>query len=140
MSQVLFWNTSQRSQLAQLEPELVRDVFISNLNVNELQQKFCSKPYSPDRVLALALARERGLADQTSLNACAMGVALPTLGPKETKTESASTEPICAVHSNTQDTRGSRQIPTGNRGKPCRNCGGPFKPGHQLSCPAKTVT
>ena len=86
-----------KCQLAQLERELVRDVFNSNLNVNELQQKFCSKPYSPDRVLSLALAHDRGLADQKSLNSCAMGLALSTLGPKDTKTDASSSDTICAV-------------------------------------------
>ena len=53
-----------------------------------VQKKFCSKPYTPERVLALALSHERGLADQQSLSSCAMGLAIPTLGggrktPKE---------------------------------------------------------
>ena len=117
----------------------MRDVFISNLNVNELQQKFCSKPYTPETVQVLALSHERGLEDQKLLNSCSMGLALPTLGPTEKKPEAPNFESICAVH-NTPDSRGPRQVPSNNRCKPCRNWGGPFKPGHQLSCPAKTVT
>ncbi len=129
---------ASKSQLAHLERELVRDVFISNLNVPELQKKFCSKPYTPEKVLQLALSHERGLADQQSLNSCSMGLALPTLGNTE-KSKGNTQEPICAVQNNSQN-RGSRQYPSVNKSKPCRNCGGPFKQGHQNSCPAKTVT
>ena len=64
----LLTGLASKSQLAQLERELVRDVFISNLNVPELQKKFRSKPYTPERVFAVVSSRERGLADQQSLN------------------------------------------------------------------------
>ena len=69
-----------KCQLAQLERELVRDVFIPNINVIELQQKFCKKLIAPERVLALAIDYERGIEDQKSLTSCSLGLALPTLG------------------------------------------------------------
>ncbi len=133
-----------KCQLAQLEKELVRDVFISNNHVVELQQKFCKKLIDPDRVLDLAIENERGIEDQKSLSSCSLGLALPTIGshpPTEPPASKSTPEAVCAVQSNVHCRVGPSRSASSfsSRGQPCRNCGGPFNPGHQTSCPAKSV-
>ena len=133
-----------KCQLAQLEKELVRDVFISNIHVVELQQKFCKKLIAPDRMLALAIEYERGIEDQKSLTSCSLGLALPTLGtqpPADSAVSKPTSDAVCAVQTHAPNRGGPSRSASSfsSRGQPCRNCDGPFNPGHQTSCPAKSV-
>ncbi len=53
--------------LGHLTEELVRDFFIAQINVPELQQKFSTDPMTPEQVYRQALAHERGLQTQKQI-------------------------------------------------------------------------
>ncbi len=64
-----------KCRLGNLEDELIRDVFISNIEHLELQRRFCIKMLSPVDLLREIQAYERGVGDQQTLAKCPMGTA-----------------------------------------------------------------
>ncbi len=60
-------------RLGNLEDEIIRDVFISNIDHPELQGRFCIKMLSPMDLLREIQAYERGVGDQQTLARCPMG-------------------------------------------------------------------
>ncbi len=62
-----------KCQLAHLEEELVRDVFIANMREPELQRRFYKKLRAPDEVLRDVQAFGRGAANQSQLESLKAG-------------------------------------------------------------------
>ena len=133
--------------LKDLEQELIRDLFITNIRDLDLQRKFFSKEYDPAKVLEIALAWERGAFDQKKLATMKAPPAAspllpgsldpapkvdPATGDATTATQSVKMEPIGAVQQNSD--RGPRKPAN------CRNCGNQFGQGHAKRCPARGQT
>ncbi len=62
-----------RCQLAQLEDELVRDIFIANMREPELQRRFYKKLMAAEEVLCEVQAIERGAANQSQMKSLRAG-------------------------------------------------------------------
>ncbi len=62
-----------------LAPQIERDIFMTRVNVPELQRKFCVELTSPEDVLHQALAWERGVNNQRKLVSFTLGNGVPVL-------------------------------------------------------------
>ena len=133
-----------------LEAQLVRDLFVTNVNVPELQRKFCIELTTPERVLKQAIAWERGVSSHKKLLKFTMDRGDPKLNVtgsdrllntmvdeseglgSRTDSNEIKTEPIGAI-------KRQQQLPRNKVGRSiqCRNCGREYRPGHNLQCPAK---
>ncbi len=127
-----------KCQFRDLETELVRDLFITNITDLELQRKFLRRAMDAEEVLETAIAWERGMADQTSIehhskamtaNASILPGVLETARRETNVSEDTSGGPTIKIN-NKQQRRGA---PVQN----CRNCGNQFGPNHIQRCPAR---
>ncbi len=128
-----------------LEPQIVRDLFVTRVNAPEKQRKICAELTTPEDVLRQALAWERGVNNQRKLVKSTLGkgdVGL-NIGLSDDTADSAlhaqsssgvKTEPLAAVRSQQRNSN-PRESPA----TPCRNCGREFKPEHHQPCPARGV-
>ncbi len=129
-----------------LETELVRDLFITNNTNLKLQRKFFRQAMDAEEVLETAIAWERGMVDQTSIE-------------HHSKAKTANTSLLPGVLETarcetniSEDTPGGPTIkmePVGAMQRPekpprrgasvqnCRNCGNQFGPNHIQRCPAR---
>ena len=124
-----------KCQLAHLEDELVRDVFIANMREPELQRRFYKKLRAPDEVLREVQAFERGAANQSQLKSIKAG---RDMSPqREKQTLSIKQEPgIMRIAGNQKGRYIKEQHQT--KQEACFRCGKvPFVKGHQLKCPAR---
>ncbi len=129
-----------RCQLRDLERELVRDLFITNICDLELQREYLRKELSATEVLETALAWERGKKDQgsitqtvrqkqtsTSILPGALNPNNASAGNQEaSSTQTVKTEPVNAVQRSAPERRNTRSTQ-----QDCRNCGNQFGPNHQ---------
>ncbi len=124
-----------KCQLAQLEDELVRDVFIANMREPELQRRFYKKLRAPEDVLREVQAFERGVANQSQMKSLKAGRDISP--PREKQSLSIKQEPGIMRLSGNPRGRPGRDMQQ-NRSEACFRCGKtPFIIGHQLKCPAK---
>ena len=135
-----------------LVAQLVRDLFVTNVNKLELQRKFCIEFTTPERVLKQAIAREREVSSQKKLVKFTTGRGDPKLNVtgsdrlvntmvdeneglgSRTDSKEIKTEPIGAIQTLQQCQR--NQV---GRSIQCRNCGREYRPGHNSQCPAKGI-
>ena len=133
-----------KCKLRDMEEELVRDLFITNMTDLELQKKFFVEEMDAERVLKTAMAWESGLENQKSLANIVKTKGTNVVSGNKNETtdlrgildESVpviKAEPVGAVQRNIPNhTVGRRQhIPN------CRNCGNAFTQGHKTRCPAQ---
>ena len=116
-----------------LEEDLVKDLFISNMNNTSIQMDLLSEVRTPQQVLNFAINRERGQANQQEI----------------LKAHSSSTNwsQVSYIRNKprtpfTQRTPQQPILPTPTTGKiePCYKCGHPFIKNHLNMCKAQNFT
>ena len=106
-----------------LEEDIIKDLFISNMNNTAIQMDLLSEVRPPQQVLNYAINRERRQANQKEI----------------LRTNSTST--YNQVTHIRQNRRTQAILPTPQSGKiePCWKCGNPFTPNHLQNCPARNT-
>ena len=105
---------AKNCKLGELESELVRDIFITNMRNVEIQKKLCIEYLTPEDVLSYVLVHEKGTKiHQQCLN-------FPTYNAVQ-RPQYTKNEPTINIVENNK----------------CRNCGRQFKKGHLTTCPAR---
>ena len=107
-----------------LEEDIIKDLFISNMNNTAIQMDLLSEVRTPQQVLNYAIHRERGQANQQEI------------------LRANSTSTWNQVTYIRQNRRPQAILPTPQSGKivPCWKCGNPFTPNHLQNCPARNTT
>ena len=106
-----------------LEEDIIKDLFISNMNNTAIQIDLLSEVRTPQQVLNYAINRERGQANQQEI----------------LRANSSSTwNQVTYIR---QNRRPQAILPTPQTGKiePCWKCGNPFTSNHQQNCPARNT-
>ena len=106
------------AKLEQLEEDLVKDLFISNMHGSNIQMELLSEVRTPHQVLNYAINRERGQANQ-----------------QEIRRAHSNWNTVTYVRPNKQQNPTTTQRP--QKVTPCRKCGNPFSIAHLQICPAK---
>ena len=105
---------AKNCKLGELESELVRDIFITNMRNVEIQKKLCIEYLTPEDVLSYVLVHEKGTKiHQQYLN-------FPTYNAVQ-RPQYTKNEPTLNIVENNK----------------CRNCGQQFKKRHLTTCPAR---
>ena len=130
-----------KCQLRELEIELVRDLFITNMNNLELQRKFLRKTWDAAAVLEEALAWQRGVADQGSLTKLGKSkltgntLMSSTMDAGENVAKEANAGPVIKMEPISAIQRPQNSERRGANTN-CRNCGNQFGSMHMQRCPA----
>ena len=105
-----------------LEEEIIKDLFISNMNNTAIQMDLLSEVKTPQQVLNYAINRERGQANQQEI------------------LRANSTSTWNQVTYIRQNRRSQAILPTPQSGKiePCWKCGNPFTPNYLQNCRRET--
>ena len=101
-------------KLGELESELVRDIFITNMRNVEIQKKLCIEYFTPENVLSYVLVHEKGTKIHQKY------LKFPTYNAVQ-RPQYIKNEPTLNIVENNK----------------CRNCGQQFKKGHLTTCPAR---
>ena len=116
-----------------LEEDLVKDLFISNMTETSIQMDLLSEVRTPQQVLNFAINRERGQANQQEI-----------LGAHSSNTNWSN---VSYIRNNTRNQQQHQQfkqplLPTPPSGKiqPCFKCGQPFIKTHLNMCKAQNFT
>ena len=105
---------AKNCKLGELESELVRDIFITNMRNVEIQKKLCIEYLTPENVLSYVLVHEKGTKIHQQY------LKFPTYNPGP-RSQYVKNEPTLNIVEN----------------KKCRNCGQQFKKGHLSTCQAR---
>ena len=105
---------AKNCKLGELESELVRDIFITNMRNVEIQKKLCIEYLTPENVLSYVLVHEKGTKIHQQY------LKFPTYNAVP-RPQYVKNEPTLNIAENNK----------------CRNCGQQFKKGHLSTCPAR---
>ena len=105
---------AKNCKLGQLESELVRDIFITNMRNVEIQKKLSIEYLTPENVPSYVLVHEKGTKIHQQY------LQFPTYNAVQSP-QYIKNEPILNIVENNK----------------CRNCGQQFKKGHLITCPAR---
>ena len=105
---------AKNCKLGELESELVRDIFITNMRNVEIQKKLCIEYLTPENVLSYVLVHEKGT------NIHQQYLKFPTYNAVP-RPQYVKNEPTLNIVENNK----------------CRNCGQQFKKGQLTTCPAR---
>ena len=105
----------------QLEEDLLKDIFISNMRSSNTQMELLSETRTPQQALNNAVNRERGLANQQEI----------------LRSNNTNWNTVSYVRTNRQRTYNQN---TQQKPNPCWKCGGTFSLAHLQTRPAKTTT
>ena len=112
------------AKLEHLEEDLVKDLFISNMQSTNIQMQLLSEVRTAQQILNFAVNRERGLANQ-----------------QEIQKARSNWNTVSYVRQNKQ--RNNIYVQNQNvqnqKITPCRKCGNPFSMAHLQICPAKNT-
>ena len=100
--------------LGELESELVRDIFITNMRNVEIQKKLCIEYLTPENVLSYVIVHEKGSKIHQQY------LKFPACNAAQ-RPQYIKNEPTLNIVENNK----------------CRNCGQQFKKGHLTTCPAR---
>ena len=106
-----------------LEEDIIKDLFISNMNNTAFQMDLLSEVRTPQQVINYAINRKRGQVNQQEI------------------LRANSTSTWNQVTYIRQNRRPQAILPTPQSGKiePCWKCGNPFTPNHLQNCPARNT-
>ena len=105
---------AKNCKLGELEPELERDIFITNMRNVEIQKKLCIDYLTPENVLSYVLVHEKGTKIHQKY------LKYPAYNAVQ-RTPYVKNEPTLNIVESNK----------------CRNCGQQFKKSHLTMCPAR---
>ena len=120
-------------KLKDLEEDLVKDLFISNMTNTSIQMGLLSEVRTPQQVLNFAINRERGQANQQEIirahsnNTSWSQVSYIRNRPRPNFQQRTPQQPILPT-------------PTSGKIEPCYKCGHPFLKNHPNMCKAQNFT
>ena len=83
---------AHKCDLGTQQDSIIRDVFITNMHSEKIQQDLLSTPCTPETALEYAIARDLGLKYQSEITAAAKAITTAPIAIKQ--------EPIGAIHQN----------------------------------------